>query len=147
QALKYQSIIDAFLDLHKDLCALELSTEEWMAILQVSEWLKLFWIATTEMSQTKTKLPDNINITIKSGLLAAHQKLSEYYYWFDQSPFYTWAAVLDPRIMYKGLKEEYAGDIGLTKYLEEMKDQLQKYYEDFYANNMEPLLRTNSTST
>ncbi|KAG6851479.1 hypothetical protein C0991_008717 [Blastosporella zonata] len=94
-----------------------------------------------------SKLPDNINITIKSGLLAAHQKLSEYYYWFDQSPFYTWAAVLDPRIMYEGLKEEYTGNIGLTKYLKEMKDQLQKYYEDFYANHMEPLSHTNSTST
>ena len=29
---------------------------------------------------------------IKNGLLAAHQKLSKYYYQFDLSPFYVWAA-------------------------------------------------------
>jgi hypothetical protein len=29
---------------------------------------------------------------LRNGLLEAHRKLSEYYYKFDQSPFYTWAA-------------------------------------------------------
>ena len=36
-------------------------------------------------------LPDSTSLMIKDGLLAAHQKLSEYYYRFDLSPFYIWA--------------------------------------------------------
>jgi hypothetical protein len=37
-------------------------------------------------------LPMSTPQKIKAGLLDAHQKLSDYYYKFDQSPFYTWAA-------------------------------------------------------
>jgi hypothetical protein len=38
------------------------------------------------------KLLSGINSCIQNGLVTAHQKLSEYYYQFDQSPFYIWAA-------------------------------------------------------
>jgi hypothetical protein len=31
-------------------------------------------------------------LSIKMGLLDAHEKLSEYYFKYDESPFYTWAA-------------------------------------------------------
>jgi hypothetical protein len=37
-------------------------------------------------------LPGATPSRIKAGLLDAHQKLSDYYYRYDQSPFYTWAA-------------------------------------------------------
>lgn len=37
-------------------------------------------------------LPSSTPARIKAGLLDAHQKLSDYYYWYDQLPFYTWAA-------------------------------------------------------
>jgi hypothetical protein len=37
-------------------------------------------------------LPDSIDPSIKQGLLGAHEKLSDYYYKYDESPFYTWAA-------------------------------------------------------
>jgi len=30
-------------------------------------------------------------LKVKAGLLNAHKKLSDYYYKYDQSPFYTWA--------------------------------------------------------
>ncbi|KAF8240863.1 hypothetical protein L208DRAFT_1230590 [Tricholoma matsutake] len=36
-------------------------------------------------------LPDSTSPIIKDGLLTVHQKLSEYYYHFDLSPFYIWA--------------------------------------------------------
>jgi hypothetical protein len=37
-------------------------------------------------------LPSSTPSRIKAGLLDAHKKLSDYYYRYDQSPFYTWAA-------------------------------------------------------
>ena len=77
-------------------------------------WLKSFRSATTQMSTTKQpmlstahaifrglqdkvhdalcSLPDSASPMIRNGLLAAHQKLSEYYHRFDISPFYIWAA-------------------------------------------------------
>ena len=83
-------------------------------ITQVAGWLKAFRSATTQMSTTKQSmlstahaifcglqdkvrdalcsLPDSTSPMIKDGLLAVHQKLSEYYYHIDLSPFYIWAA-------------------------------------------------------
>ena len=37
-------------------------------------------------------LPDTALPQLRDGLLAAHQKLSEYYYRSDESLYYTWAA-------------------------------------------------------
>jgi hypothetical protein len=45
-----------------------------------------------EVRNALRSLPDSTSPMIKAGLLAAHQKLSEYYYRFDLSPFYIWAA-------------------------------------------------------
>ena len=36
-------------------------------------------------------LPDTALPQLQDGLLVAHQKLSEYYYRLDESPYYTWA--------------------------------------------------------
>jgi len=80
----------------------------------VSSWLKSFRSATTQMSATKVPmlstthaifrglqddikmilhgLPATVPWAIKKGLLDAHEKLSDYYHKFDESPFYTWAA-------------------------------------------------------
>ena len=80
----------------------------------VASWLKAFRSATTQMSSTKTPtlshvhaifrglqdelkdilraLPNSVSPNIKKGLTDAHRKLSDYYYKFDESPFYTWAA-------------------------------------------------------
>ena len=33
---------------------------------------------------------------IRDGLIDTHKKLSDYYYKFDQLPFYTWAAYKVP---------------------------------------------------
>jgi hypothetical protein len=98
----------------RTLANLALTEAEWESITQVAGWLKAFRSATTQMSTTKQPmlstahaifcglqdevrnalrlLPDSTSPMIKAGLLAAHQKLSEYYYHFDLSPFYIWAA-------------------------------------------------------
>ena len=92
----------------------ELSDEDWDVVSIVADWLHAFCEATTQMSCTNkpmlltthaifcglqeelqkaiAALPKNVNSQIKLGLLNAHQKLSDYYNSFDQSPFYTWAA-------------------------------------------------------
>ncbi|KAF8510828.1 hypothetical protein BU17DRAFT_55117, partial [Hysterangium stoloniferum] len=90
--------------------------EDWSSITMVSSWLKSFCSATTQMSATKApmlsttlavfhglqddiktilhSLAMNVSPVIKKGLLDAHEKLSEYYYKYDESPFYTWAACM-----------------------------------------------------
>jgi len=82
-------------------------------IIQVTEWLGAFRAATTQMSTSKqpmlsmtlaifrglqehikliySDLPASTSQRIKTSLLDAHRKLSDYYYHYDQSPFYTWA--------------------------------------------------------
>ena len=42
--------------------------------------------------------------------------------------------MLDPRISYEGVKEDYASDPDLLTYLESAKESLQDYYKTDYAN-------------
>ncbi|KAJ6613889.1 hypothetical protein B0H10DRAFT_1951159 [Mycena sp. CBHHK59/15] len=92
-------------------------------------------------------LQDNIRTTIKTlpigtpsvlrnGLLEAHRKLSDYYYKFDQSPYYTWAALLDPRISYDGLCADFEGDDDLLDHLKSAKDRLDYHFRLYYADRM-----------
>ena len=37
-------------------------------------------------------LPDGSPSQLRQGLIDAHEKPGEYYYRFDESPFYTWAS-------------------------------------------------------
>ena len=114
RALDFMAEIDDFIFQNEDLCSLALTEAEWESITQVAGWLKAFRSATTQMSTIKQpmlstahtifcglqdevrnalhSLPNSTSPMIKDGLLAAHQKLSNYYYRFDISPFYIWAA-------------------------------------------------------
>jgi len=113
-ALDFSKEIDSFAGRNQDLHHLELDEDDWEAISQVAGWLKAFRSATTEMSRTKKpkistvhaifwglqdhvknilrNLPDTISPSLKTGLIEAHMKLSDYYYHSDESPFYMWAA-------------------------------------------------------
>ena len=106
------------------------------------------------IQQIYRDLPLIIPPRIKAGLLTAHKKLSEYYYKYNQSPFYTWAAceffaaitsvehvlqcclVLDPRISYEGAQQDYANDPELLDYLESAKSSLHTHYALHYATCM-----------
>ena len=114
RALDYRNTIDSFVSRNKDLHALELSNANWESIKLVASWLKSFRFVTTEMSTTKSpmlstthaifrglqdeikdilrSLPNSVSPKIKLGLTDAHRKLSDYYYQYNVSPFYTWAA-------------------------------------------------------
>jgi hypothetical protein len=114
RAVDYQDIIDNSVAKNHDLCAYELSADDWDAIALVTRWLKSFRLATTQMSTTKhsmlssthaifrglqddvrnslAALPDSAPAMLRTGLMKAHQKLSDYYTKLDESPYYIWAA-------------------------------------------------------
>ncbi|KAG6875145.1 hypothetical protein C0992_004996, partial [Termitomyces sp. T32_za158] len=99
-----------------------------------------------EIKLILSSLPSSAPPQLKAGLINAHMKLSEYYYKYDESPFYTWAALLDPRISYEGIHDDYASDPELTSYLEAAKHQLNEYYNLHYAGRYTPSTsRTTST--
>ena len=113
-ALNYHNTIDSFVSRNKDLHTFELSDSNWESITLVTSWLKSFQSVITEMSATKIpmlsmthaifwslqddiknilcNLPNSVSPKIKLGLMDADCKLSDYYYQYDASPFYTWAA-------------------------------------------------------
>ena len=86
--------------------------DNWASIALVTQWLKSFWSATTQMSSTKTSMlstthaifcglqediwlsitshPANTPAQLKNSLVSAHHKLSDYYTWLDESPLYIW---------------------------------------------------------
>jgi hypothetical protein len=98
-----------------DLTSCLLSASDWEAISLVSDWLKTFRIATTDMSTTKKPmlsscdtfltlqrdikdikdiirdLPPNVDRTLREGLVNAHLKLSTYLGKFDESEYPMWA--------------------------------------------------------
>jgi len=114
RALDYREVIDTYVAHYHDLRNYELSEVDWEGIALVAGWLKSFRSATTQMSamhhttlssthaifrglqeQIKdilTGLPPTTSPTLVLGLTDAHRKLSDYYYKFDESPLYTWAA-------------------------------------------------------
>jgi hypothetical protein len=114
RVLDLKDNINFFVARNRDLRDLELLPIEWDAIAHVANWLYAFRSATTDMSTTKMPmlstthvifwglqahiqqvfwdLPPEIPPRIKQGLLDAHRKLSDYYYKYDNSPFYIWAA-------------------------------------------------------
>lgn len=112
RAFDYQKTVNWFVLRNGDLHPFKLSKIE--SIKMVTSWLKAFHSATTQISSTKIPtlshvhaifhglqdkltdilhaLPNPFSPNIKKRLTDAHQKLSNYYYKFDESPFYTWAA-------------------------------------------------------
>jgi hypothetical protein len=110
----FQFEVESFTLHTKDLRPLLISEDEWEAIKLVCNWLLNFREATRQMSTTSkpmlstthaifrglqdaikaiyADLPSTAPRQLKVGLLDAHQKLREYYYKYDESPLYTWAA-------------------------------------------------------
>ncbi|KAJ7579580.1 hypothetical protein C8J56DRAFT_1059184 [Mycena floridula] len=86
---------------------------------------------------TIKELPPFTDDTLKDGLINAHRKLSDYFYKFDQSQYYTWAALLDPRISYESLRKDYRDDNDLLEGLEASRDSLKNHFEIWYATSFE----------
>ncbi|KAJ6619367.1 ribonuclease H-like domain-containing protein [Mycena sp. CBHHK59/15] len=128
--------------------------QDWDAIEMVADWLLHFRSATSQMSTTSrpmlsfthyifrglqkslkdklTALPKDAPPELVEGLTMAHRKLSDYYYKYDESPFYVWAALLDPRFNYKKLRKDYGQDEELIEYLEAQKVALRAYFDEHY---------------
>lgn len=109
----HRKAMKTFVYRHEDLIQYRLTDDDWKSIEMVTEWLKLFQMATTQMSATKTPMLSSTHAIFRGlqgelrdilrtqkglsprlvqGLFDAHLKLSEYYYKFDESPFYLWAS-------------------------------------------------------
>ncbi|KZV59355.1 hypothetical protein PENSPDRAFT_723249, partial [Peniophora sp. CONT] len=153
--LDFRNVINVHVAANNDLAQYRLSANKWDAISLVTEWLKSFRSATTDMSSTKSSmlssvhavfrgLQDDLKTTVralsestpqvlKQELIAAHTKLSDYYYKSDASPYYTWATLLDQRISYTGLKNDFEFDYDLTEHLEESKQKLHAHFLKKYA--------------
>lgn len=116
RAITFEEAIDEFTAQDRNnLRAYRLDEDDWAALKIVEDWLYSFRAATTQMSTTQrpmlssvhaifrglqtslrtslAALPDDCNPRLKTALLAAHRKLSDYYWKFDtESPFYLWSA-------------------------------------------------------
>ena len=115
------------------------------------------------VSSTLREFPDLAPSQLRTGLVEAHTKLSNYYFHSDKSPYYTWAAceykfsvlyyesqclslfllVLDSRIMYKGLKLDCVSDSLLLADLDAAKSKLKTFYQQNYvrrsqSTNLQP---------
>jgi hypothetical protein len=104
-----------------------------------------------EIRSIISRLPETVDVNLKQGLLNAHKKLSDYFHLFDQSDYCMWASrayssssslghlftnlpVLDPRISYEGLLEDYRHDVELHADLEKSMVRLRAHYIMNYAS-------------
>ncbi|KAF7372351.1 Transposase-like protein [Mycena venus] len=155
RALQFREPIFNYVAKDSELREHELNAAEWDALQLVTQWLKMFRSATTQMSTTKqpmlssthaifrglqqrlkaiiSELPESADPALKEGLVNAHRKLSDYFTKFDQSRYYSWAALLDPRISYESLREDYADDPEPLAELEISKINLQSHFKQHYA--------------
>ena len=185
-ASEYHEVIYSFVmhwEFKDTLQKCELTPEEWQAIDLVEKWLCTFRDATLEMSSSKhvtlskvhaifktlqftstsvlLKLPDNAPIKLRTGLISALHKLSDYYYKFDQSPYYIWASsesklpnpntvsysssiclpVLDPWIGY----DAFCRDLMMTSYFKSMSQLHFKVYESTMTSSMHQRYLRSST--
>ncbi|KAJ8514911.1 hypothetical protein ONZ45_g7593 [Pleurotus djamor] len=154
RAIKYEESLNVFVFKHDELRELGIKSAEWSILKNLRHWLLLFKEATTRMSTTKfpmisfvhavfrdlqdsikssiVNLPESTPVAVRNALVSAHEKLAEYYFKFDESPFYAWAALLDPRIGLRGLEFDFADDDSLRDDLPEMKRSLKVYLATRY---------------
>ncbi|KAJ3004761.1 hypothetical protein NUW54_g4661 [Trametes sanguinea] len=169
RALDYRYQIDSFVATNRDLRSFEMASDDWEAIEIVTQWLRLYRDATTEMSTTKQAtlsevhtvfkglqdhvraclrdLPSGAAPALRTGLLAAHQKLSDYYFIYNGSPFYTWASILDPRINYSNLVADSSDDPEMYDQLADRLEELKVYFKTNYCQSTTSTIAGPSTST
>ncbi|KAJ8515596.1 hypothetical protein ONZ45_g6994 [Pleurotus djamor] len=168
RALHLKNVLNDFLWKNRDLRAYKLSDKQWDAIEVVNKWLDSFHVASVQMSSTLApmlsttlamfrglqedlreiiaSLPESAPRVLRDSLVASHLKLSQYYTKIDESPYYTWASLLDPRISYKTLKDDYKEDKTLTDYLETSKAKLTAHFNTHYKSRTPTPVSASSSS-
>jgi len=107
-ALDYRNVIDNFVAKNRELRSFKLSTADWDAVVLVTKWLKSFRSATKcsmlssthaifcglqeDIRNSLTELPNSAPAKLKTSLIKAHRKLSDYYTKLDESPYYVWSS-------------------------------------------------------
>ncbi|KAJ7592509.1 hypothetical protein C8J56DRAFT_885676 [Mycena floridula] len=140
RALKYRDAIFRYVAVTEDsqLRKFALSDDDWaISSSSVMSSTKkpmlptvhaIFYGLQKTIREELAKLPSSVNPGIKQGLLDAQRKLSNYYFKFDQSVHYTWAA------SYETLCREYKNDLDLIAHLESSKASLQERFDNEYAH-------------
>jgi hypothetical protein len=168
--LDYREALYSFVAKTQELRTFELTNLDWDTIKLVCEWLKHFRDATTQMSATKQctlssthaifkglqdslmenlrQLPSFAPPQLRRALTQAHEKLSDYFFKFDQSPHPIWASrewflsilnkylfyqVLDPRINYRRLLNDYKTEPDILSEIKVQKLKLLEYYAENYV--------------
>ncbi|KAL4258188.1 Zinc finger BED domain-containing [Pleurotus pulmonarius] len=169
RALDHKDCLNDWVDSQREIRHLEIEPDAWSSVALLADWLQAFRDATNGMSSTSfpmlstihatfrglqdhiksilRSLPDETLPQMKRALVEAHEKLAEYYDRFDESPFYTWAALLDPRIGYMGVEADYQGDSTLEDYLAKVKDELKTYFTEHYKDTASPPSREGSSTS
>ncbi|KAJ6629050.1 hypothetical protein B0H10DRAFT_20993 [Mycena sp. CBHHK59/15] len=102
----------------------------------VFRWLQ------THLKDAIKKLPANTDPALRRGLIDAHVKLGDYFTKFDKSRYYSWATLLDPRLSYEGLCQDYANEPDLLQDLEQAKAGLELHYDLYYSDSDESFTRS-----
>ncbi|KIK76513.1 hypothetical protein PAXRUDRAFT_18158 [Paxillus rubicundulus Ve08.2h10] len=94
-----------------------------------------------DLKEHLANLPDSIPTHICEALVKAHQKLSDYFYKFDDLSLYVWAAILDPHINYTAIWNEASDDADQQDHLRRCLDRLHAHFKLGYV-----LLETQAVS-
>ncbi|KIK57877.1 hypothetical protein GYMLUDRAFT_60980 [Collybiopsis luxurians FD-317 M1] len=69
----------------------------------------------------------------------ARKKLSDYYYKFEEPPYYTWAAFLDPQISYDTLVMDYQNEPDLLADIQMAKKSFEEHFQITYTTTSAPM--------
>ncbi|KAG2353464.1 hypothetical protein BDR07DRAFT_1496217 [Suillus spraguei] len=133
--LDVKTSIDDFIAKTCDLRQYELSDADWAGIELVTQWLKSFRSATTQMSTTKHPMLSSAYAIFRGLQESLQEDLAELpdSAPVDESPFYVWASILDPCILYYGLYGDCGGDVIAQMHIEMQKNNLHVLYRMQYT--------------
>ncbi|KAL0953082.1 hypothetical protein HGRIS_004355 [Hohenbuehelia grisea] len=114
RALDNKDAFPGFVGKHyRELAKFDLDDDDWATIKMtpmLSTTFAIFRGLQEHLQDILRSLPGTTSSKLKKALLDSHRKLSDYYYKYDESPYYTWAALLDPRIGYERMRDNYTDD-------------------------------------
>ncbi|KIK78006.1 hypothetical protein PAXRUDRAFT_17123 [Paxillus rubicundulus Ve08.2h10] len=98
-----------------------------------------------DLKKNLAELPNDTPQHVRNALTHTHRKLSDYYYKYDQSPLYVWAAILDPRMNYSGLRTDAGDDQASKEHIDSCLQRLKFHYNTFCVPH--PHVAPNSSTT
>ncbi|KAK9713643.1 hypothetical protein RND81_06G041900 [Saponaria officinalis] len=146
----FRDVVDNIVSRDRDIKVYHLSYEEWEKVIELHEFLKVFYDVTNSFSASKTS---TANIYFL-GVWKIHKKLVDVYnnrhsflsdmvnkmhekfnkYWSDYSVVLSCAAVLDPRFKLERVEyfyEKLFGEVYAKETIESIKKTLYELYDEY----------------